>query len=186
MKFIGDRVSVKDSKDQFSVVITGVGERWEKALLTIWSVIWLCVGLYFMKEFTNSIDRNFKLFILVFLCFWGFYFYKALQILFWRIAGYHSIRIIEDKLVFRAFNGLKAKEKTFFVHNIEKLEVLNVKDRSLNRAYYGGFWVKGLKMLSFVHKGKKTDFAPQISTLEARALSQLLSKKIVKARKVFD
>jgi hypothetical protein len=185
MKFIGDLVSVKDSKDQLSIVISGIGQKWEKIVLAVWSTIWLLVGGYFINQLFSEGERQYKLFVLVFLCFWAFYFYKAMQMFLWRMAGYQSIRIVDDKLILRNFSGVKPKEKTYFVNNIERMEVLALKDKSLNRAYYSGFWVKGLKMVSFYHKGKKIDFAPQISTNEARALSQLLSKRIVKARKTF-
>jgi hypothetical protein len=185
MKFIGKLISVKDNKDQLSVVISGIGQKWEKIVLAVWSTIWLLVGVYFINEVVSATEREYKLFVVVFLCFWAFYFVKALQIFFWRLSGYQSIRIIDDKLILRSFSGVKPKDKTYFVHNIERMEVLALKDKSLNRAYYSGFWVKGLKMVSFYHKGKKIDFAPQISTNEARALSQLLSKRIVKARKAF-
>lgn len=185
MKFIGDLISVKDQKDQLSVVISGVGQKWEKIVLAVWSFIWLLIGAYFFNEISQASERQFILFLTVFLCFWAFYFVKALQIFLWRMAGYQNIRIVDDKLIFRNYSGLKVNEKIYFAHDIERMEVLTLKDKSLNRAYYGGFWVKGLKMISFYHKGKKIDFAPQIPTNEARALSQLLSKRIVKARKAF-
>lgn len=185
MKFIGESISVKDTKEQLSVVISGIGQKWEKIVLAVWSTIWLLIGIYFIKELLNASEREYKLFVVVFLACWAFYFVKALQIFFWRLSGYQSVRIIDDKLILRNFSGLKPKDTTFFVHNIERMEVLALKDKSLNRAYYSGFWVKGLKMVSFYHKGKKIDIAPQISTNEARALSQLLSKRIVKARKNF-
>lgn len=183
MKFIGNKISIKEAKDRLSVVISGVGERWEKAVLSIWTLLWLTVGVYFILELLASDDRNFKLFVLVFLSFWLFYMSKAVKIMFWRLYGYNSILILDDKLIIRNFNWLKSVEKSYFVQNIEKVEVLELKEKSLNRAYYSGFWVKGLDMISFTHKGKKINCAPQISSLEAQNIAYKLNKRIVKIKR---
>lgn len=183
MKFIGNKISVQESKEKLSVVISGVGERWEKAVLSIWTFLWLGIGVYFILELLASDDRNFKLFLIVFLSFWVFYMSKAIQILFWRLFGYNSLIVLEDKLIVRNFNWLRSIEKSYFVQNIERVEVLELKDKSLNRAYYSGFWVKGLNMISFTHKGKKVNTAPQISSLEAQNIAHKLDKRIVKIKR---
>lgn len=181
MKYIGPKISCQEKGRDFSIVIDARGERYEQALLWIWVSIWFGVGVYFASYLfidADYVTREFELFVFVFMAFWAFYFIKAFGMALWRSKGYESLFFTEDKLILTRYNGLRFKRDTFFNRNIEDFEKLDVKTKSVMNAYYSGFWVKGLDLLSFKYQGKKVSFAKQLDRDAADALYKLVRKLI--------
>ena len=178
MKYIGPKISCKELNKEYSIIIAAEGERWEIALLWIWTALWLGIGGYFASYLflVEGLERDFKLFVSVFLAFWAFYFFKILGMAMWRTKGYESILFSEDKITMSQFNGFRFKRQSFFVRNIEQFEKLVIKDKSLLNAYYSGFWVKGIDFLSFTHQKKEIRFAKQIDNDSADKLFKLMRK----------
>ena len=88
------------------------------------------------------------------------------------------MRIEDDKLILKRSYFTFGKSKTYFVENIEKIENVELAEKSVAFAFENTWWVLGGYKMTFEYNGKHVKFGMQISESERDFLRNLLNKRI--------
>ncbi len=172
MKFIGNKVSIQNKSNVFSVVIAASVERWKESLLMAWLGAWIFCGGYFIMQLFGPIERELKLYLAVLVAFWAFYLIRIGKAFFWRKYGYESLRFEDDKLKLRLYGKVFGFTKEYFLENIEHFKRAEVNKVNPLFTIENSFWVVGGDRLEFQYQGKTIRFGKQ---LEEDSISQLIS-----------
>ncbi|MFK8037167.1 MAG: hypothetical protein AB8B74_02670 [Crocinitomicaceae bacterium] len=197
-KSIGDRISYFDEKKSFSAIIYPARKRWKEAILFAWLMAYSFVGIYMMYLLFFGMDtidnsgidgnkedilKNQKIYLSVFIAFWGYFEFKVVRGFLWLIKGKELIRIEGGQLVIKNSIFGYGKAHKYFTDNIKDFDLIEHKTFSFGFDYENAFWRQGTDTIIFSAKQKSVGFAKKIPQKEANLLMRLLKDRIKKLSK---
>ena len=87
MKVIGDRVSILEKDNVFSLVILPTTDKRKLWILFLWLMAWTVCGMIVFANYFNLTNRDTKIFIIVYLSFWVYFEYKIGRAYTWKKFG---------------------------------------------------------------------------------------------------
>lgn len=183
MKWIGNRVSYKDHKDFFTMIISSKTDQWKMLLMLIWLLIWFSCGLVIIVYlfFTDELyDR--KIYFYTFLVFWVYFLYKVVRVLIWRRFGIEFIRIDEDKFSVKKSLWGYGRAKEFITSNIKKIKLAPLDEKSFSKVFNDSFWIVGQGTIIINALEKEYNFGSQISKEDGEKIVKVLNSKINKLK----
>lgn len=188
MKYISERISYHRHDNFTTVLISTKIDKWKESLLYGWLMLWILVGIaisyvlitgnYIDVVSENTSKNQLKLFLVIFLVFWVYYFYKILRVYIWRKRGVEYIKITNDTLIIKRAFGKIGKAHSYLYNNMGKVELLEQKERSYSAVMQSAFWDIGNERLCFDYHGKSIIFGVQLDATESKKMKEFLNKEI--------
>lgn len=178
MKKIGERITWHDEKEFSTVVILPENNSLKNGLLLAWTLMWLFIGGYFAFEFTNRHTQNEQIALVVFLSFWAYFAYKVGRATLWQLYGKELLRIDSISMSYKRSIFKYGKAQVFYLENIRKLRVDEVKNTNLVAQFEDSIWVVGGERLSFDYMGKLIRLARKLDEKDTVILFKFISKRV--------
>lgn len=181
MKWIGERISYVDNDNKTTIIITPGATGWQKSLMSAWVSMWITLGaatVWYWLTFT--LTRQETLILIVFACFWVYYFVRVGRSFFWLLFGAEHIKI--DKIAMTVKNSIRGygSAREYFLENLKKGEVDIPREGSFQAVYENSPWVRGGERISFEYGHKQLRFGKKLSEKEAKALFQVVTARLDK------
>lgn len=179
MKWIGDRASFIDDKDKLTIVIEPKVNPLMRSLMGAWVMMWWSIGgivIFSLAKLDMSNDESIGLY--VFLAFWAYYAVKVTRSFLWLMWGKEFIKIDETRFIYKKSIKGYGRAQDYFLENIQKMDVIQPDDKSIQSAWEKSFWVKGGERIEFMHMGKQVRFARKMERKDTEVLFRLITKKI--------
>lgn len=178
MKWIGDRISFKDQKDSISFVILPPKLGGKRFLMLAWLLIWLAIGVYVSVQLGKDYEQQEKLVLIVFMVFWLYFairIFRTLIFLFW---GREYIKLDQTGLRIKKSIGSYGGVKQYFLENIAKFKLIEIKENSIQKSYDQSPWVRGMDRIEFEYYGKKYTFARKLEDKDVELMYRALARRM--------
>ncbi len=182
-KLISERVSYVQEEGVLRIIVLGKIPRWKETLLTTWLVAWILAGVSMVYFWDDTENRDFKLAIVIFLIFWGYYLWRVGRTWLYRRGGNELIEVDSDSLNLKRSFFTFGKTRSYFLDNIKNFEIIEVSPKSWTHHYKKGWWVLGGQRLSFEYYGRRVTFAMQIDARETTEVFNLIRRRMRLASK---
>ena len=182
MKWIGERISFKDQKDNVTFVIYPPKYGYKKNLLLVWFLLWLLIGGYVASQFFAgyTFSEQQKIALFVFMAFWLYFAVRVLKALLYLFKGREFIKVDQTALRIKKATGQYGKAKQYFLENLTKLKVNDLQSNSFQRVFEDSYWVKGTDRIQFEYMGKHFGFGRKLDEQDAKMVFQIITKRINK------
>ena len=180
MKSIGERISIKSSAEQATIVISSTIASWKEALMAAWLVCWLiCLGFFFAETFKPQPNQQLIILfvIIVFMIYYALRIGKAFA---WRRVGMEYIKLTDEALTYKRSIRKFGKAHVFYLENIQDLAIVTKEDGSITKALENSFWVLGGERISFKYFDRTIRIGIQLSDNDAEEFAKWLNQRIKK------
>lgn len=178
MEYIGDRISIKKTDNETSIVILSGADKIKKKLLLVWFSLWTIGGLIVFVEYFMITDNQTKVAIIVWLGFWGYFEYKIFKAVMWRSFGMEKLKLKERKLYYKRDVRGKGKITVFEFDFMKEFRIVETKENSFFENLNHSYWVIAGEKLAFDYYGKEIKCGLQLSEADAKALHKLIKNKM--------
>jgi hypothetical protein len=178
MKWIGERVSFKDNKESVTFVIYPPKVGFKKNLVLIWFILWLLIGGYVSTQFFYEYSEQEKIALFIFMAFWLYFAVRVLKALLYLFKGREYIKVDKTALRVKKATGRYGKAKQYFLENITKFRVNEMKSTSFQKIFEDSIWVKGTDRMQFEYLGKHYSFGRKLNEKDAKLMFQIITKRI--------
>ena len=180
MKWIGDRVSFKDNKENISFVIYPPRLGKKRVVMLVWYVLWLLIGGYVTLQFFKDYGQDEKIALFVFMAFWLYFAIRVLRAILYVYYGREYIKVDDNSMRIKIATGSYGKSRQYFIENISKLRVEVPKDNSIKKVYEDSPWVTGSNSIEFDYFGKTYSFGRKLSEKDAEMIFKITTRRIEK------
>lgn len=174
MKYIGKRISVVKTDEEFSVVISAASTKRPAYFLFFWLICWASCGIVIIPEYRNTENENFKVFIIVFSFFWLYFFIRSLYSFFWKLYGMEIIKIKQGKFFVRRAVKSWGKVHVYDSDFMKDIRVRALNPHSVMNAISSADWLENREMLAFDYYGKEIRFGYNLREEEAKELLKMV------------
>lgn len=179
MKWIGERISYVDQKDGITTfVIYPEKVIWKNNLLSAWLTVWVLIGGYVIYSLFKDYTREEKLVLIVFLSFWLYFLVRVGRATLWQLKGKELIRINDQVLMIKRSIFSYGKAQSYFLENISKVKIEEVKESNLGFQFERSIWVVGGEKLSFEYQGKTVRLGRKLNETDAKLFFRVLTNRI--------
>lgn len=178
MKWISERISFVDHKDSATFVIYPPKIGFKRTLILIWVILWYSVGGIVISQLFFEYSEKEKIILLIFLSFWIYFAVRVTKTLAYLLWGREYIKLDQTAFRIKKSTGKFGSAKQYFIENIAKFNVYEVKENSFQAAFENSPWVKGFDKLQFEYLGKNISFGRKLNDKEAQQVFRLLTKRI--------
>ncbi|HET6245295.1 MAG: hypothetical protein H0V01_15065 [Bacteroidetes bacterium] len=176
VKYLSERVSVSQTKESLSIVITPDVEPLKQTLLSTWVVFWSFAGLVILTQIFGEYSREQKTFMFIWLLFWAYFEYVTVYAWVWKKYGFEKLTIMEGKLNYRRFIKGKGKMKIFNISSIKDINITQESANSIFSNLNNSYWVVGGERISIDENSNKTKFGIKLTNTEAVSVVKLIKK----------
>ncbi len=177
MKIIGERVSILEKDEVFSLVVLPTTDKKKLGLLFLWLFAWSICGVIVFVNFFKLDNKDARLFIIIYLSFWAYFEYKILRTFIWKKWGKEKLWIKKGILHYQREVSGKGKINEYNLELVNNLSVIEL-NNSFADSFNQSFWVKGGERLEFQHQSKMIRFGLQLEEKEAQTILKELKRFI--------
>jgi hypothetical protein len=178
MKWIGERISFVDNKEKLTVVIYPPNIGFKYKLLVTWFVFWFAIGIYVTSQLAYVTNQKEQITLIIFLSFWLYFAVRVCKTLIYLTWGREYLKIDKEGLHIKLATGKYGKSKRYFLENLQRFDVIEIKDTSFQAVYESSAWVKGSNKISFEYLGKVYPFGRKLNEKDTTLLYKLMLKRI--------
>jgi len=179
MKWIGERISVVDTKRKATIVIVPQRKVWLTGLMGAWIAMWYAIGASVVGAFfMMDLSQQEKLILVIFMSFWLYFAVRVTRSFLWLMWGAENIKIDEIALTIKNSTGKFGRATPYFLENIRKVRIAIPKERSWQQAWESAPWIGGEGRIEFDYMGKVVRLGRKLPEKEAVLLFQLITKKV--------
>lgn len=179
MKWIGNRISVVDSKERTTIVIHPKKSPLIMALIGAWIFMWYGIGFTLIwAYFVLNLSQQEGLIIVIFMTFWIYYAVRVTRSFLWLMWGSENLKIDDVSLSIKNATKKMGKARLYYVENIKKIRLNLPKERSLQTAWESSPWINGGERIEFDYMGKVVRFGRKLDQKDATLLFNLITKRI--------
>ena len=122
----------------------------QQIMLEVWFIAWCGVGAATGLELAGASGGD-RTFLIIFLSFWAFFFFRVLKVVLWRRIGREMIRVTAEGMSVK--NGFKdfGKARFFIKENIKKMEVIRRDPTHFIQNLDQSFWIMGGDSIQFTY-----------------------------------
>ena len=181
MEYIGDRISIKRSENELSIVVVSFRNKFKNTLLFAWFFLWTVCGIVVLTQYFTAVDENAKAVVLVWLGFWAYFEYKVFKAFMWRKFGVEKIKIRGNKFFYKRDVSGKGKVHVYDFDFIKDIRSVAVSDKSFVDTINNSYWSLSGEKIAFDYNGKEIKFAIQLNEPEVKDLLKIIQKEIKKS-----
>ncbi len=179
IKTIGSRISIAEHADAITIAISTKIPSSQQIALETWFGGWLGLGgLMVYGAYSSAGDE--RMYLLVSLAFWAFFFVRILKVILWRRIGSEIIKITSKEMMVKDAFKTRGKERFYYLERIGNIEVIERKETSFFSSLDQSFWILGGDNIHFNYKGKTNVLGKQLSQSDAMQLCNYLNKSIAR------
>lgn len=179
MKWIGDRISVVDTKEKTTIVIYPEKKPLITALMGAWIFMWYSIGITVLWSFfVFKLTQQEKLILVIFMSFWLYYAVRVTRSFLWLLWGTENLKIDELALTIKNSTRNFGKATPYYLENIKKIRMDIPKERSFQTAWESSPWVRGGERIEFDYMGKAVRLGRKLPEKEAGLLFNIITKRI--------
>ncbi|MGQ0828679.1 MAG: hypothetical protein ACT4ON_09815 [Bacteroidota bacterium] len=178
MEYIGNRISLKRTEDQVSIVILSSVDKTKNLFLFIWLFLWTLSGIIILAQYFILTDPDTKAAILVWLGFWAYFEYKTFKAFMWRKFGLEKIKLCDGKFFYKRDVAGKGKIKVFEIDFIKDLRIIQSKENSFLENLNNSYWVIAGEKLAFDYYGKEIRFGIQLDQPDVKEFFKIIRAEI--------
>jgi len=178
MKVLGDRISILKKDNLLSIVILPTTDKKKLVIMFLWLFAYTVCGVIVLVSYFKMVDKDTKLFMLVFLSFWGYFEFKVARAFIWKKNGKEKLWIQNGIIHYQRELNKKGKIKEYNIELIDDFKIIEVSTANFSDNINQSFWIKGGERLEFISQGKAIRFGMQISDEEAKSIFNEIDKFI--------
>lgn len=179
MKWIGNRISVVDTKEKTTIVIHPDKKAFITALMGAWIFMWYSIGITVLwSYFTFKLTQQEKLILVIFMSFWLYYAVRVTRSFLWLLWGTENLKVDNLALTIKNATGKVGKANSYYLENIKKIRLQVPKERSFQTAWEASPWVRGGERIEFDYMGKVIRLGRKLPEKDATLLFNILTKRI--------
>jgi hypothetical protein len=174
---IGKRISIADHGDATTIVIDTTITDTQRMSLETWLGGWTGLGVLLMYG-AATFEGDERLFYLGCLVFWTFFWVRIAKVVAWRRIGKEIIRIDKNRVIIKNAFGTRGRDQLYDLQKISDLTFYKREATSFMQQLDNSFWIIGGDTVYFSYNGKTQVLGKQLSSQDAKQLSQVLNKII--------
>ena len=136
-----------------------------------------------LSEYFIEIDKERKVFFIVFLGFWVYFEYRSVYKLFWKWKGKEIIKVRSDALIVGKRILGKGKALRFTYEGIQELKKIEMNKSSAMNVLKAADLFTTTNKISLQYFGKEYSFGNELSDEDTGELFALLKREIRKSKK---
>lgn len=175
MKVIGERVSILKKDGLLSIVILPYSDKRKLGIMFLWLMAWTVCGIIVFANYFKVVDKDTKLFIIIYLSFWTYFEYKIMRAFMWRKYGKEKLWISNGRVHYKRDVNGRGKVNEFDYSLIQNLLFIEREEHSFVSVINSSFWIKGDERIEFTCQHKKVRFGMQLSDKEAKVIIKEIS-----------
>ncbi len=177
MKIIGERVSILEKDDVFSLVILPTTDKRKLGLMFLWLFAWSVCGIIVFVNLFKIQGRDPKIFMIVYLSFWFYFEYKIAKAFIWKKFGKEKLWIKKGTLHYQREVSGKGKIEECNLELVNNLNTIEL-TTSFADVFNQSFWVKGGERIEFMLQSKPIRLGLQLDDAEAKKVYKELKRFI--------
>lgn len=177
LQVISSRCSLLLKDGIFSLVILPTDNKKRVTLLFFWLLAWTVSGVVVFTNYFTLSQQSAKLFVIIWLGFWGYFEFKIARVYMWKRFGKEKLWIKNGRLHYQQEINGRGKIKEYDINLVSEIELIPIEKNNFADVFNQTFWVKGGERISFSCQGKYIRFGMQLGDEE--------SLKIIKELKRF-
>lgn len=177
MEYIGERVSIKHTDKELSIVILAMKDKLKNRLLLLWLILWSLGGLIVFSQYFTLTDPNTRIAVIVWMFFWFYFEFKILNAYLWRRAGKEIIKIRNNNLQYKRDIAGRGKIRTYSLDFMKDLRIVEQKENSFFESLNNSYWAIAGEKVAFDYYGKEIKFGIQLEEKEAKLLLKVISNE---------
>lgn len=178
MKWIGERTSFVDSGNKTTIIISPENIAWIKAAMGAWFCMWLSIGGIMFWSLTLKLTEQELIIVVVFLTFWAYYAWRVGRQFFWLLWGKENLKIDETALTIKNSLGKYGKATPYYIENIKKIKIQELKENSFQAIWEASPWVRGGERIEFEYMGNVIRFGRKLNEKDVKILFNLVTKRL--------
>lgn len=168
----------KQSEGEIEIKMYPVISPVQLNIIRIWLAIWTLSGLVILTQFFTNAPRETKMFLALWMAFWGYFEFKVYNILWWKKNGFEGIHVDDEKLTITLHSSNKPRSFIFETNQIQKLTAVDFNEKKYSEAVNSSFFGLGKETIHFEFNGSKYGIGKQLNREEANKVLKLLKTKI--------
>ena len=172
------RITSSQKEQEFHIEINPYRNTGKSKLLLIWLVIWTFCGMIVFSQFFSNMSKEEKLYMAIWMAFWGYFEYAISKVYVWRKSGMEKIIFKGEQMIHQIVNGKQKQEHSYFFESMIDLASHEFGENQLTDSMQSSYWVKGNECIFFNYMGSKKGLGFQLNKEEANQLLSLLVKEI--------
>ncbi|MFM7023319.1 MAG: hypothetical protein ACKOXB_10095 [Flavobacteriales bacterium] len=181
MKNIGKNIVYKEDKNELYIEIKPTYDKNKYNLALIWFIAWSFCGVMVVASWIfYDMNRDQKLFILVFMVFWAYFEYQVMQALRWRKSGLEKVKITNGKMHYVKEISGRGLEKIYDTHTLSNLFYQADANEGFFNILNQSNWMPGNEVLEFKAADKKRRIGIQLNKNDAELLANKINSYIQK------
>jgi hypothetical protein len=180
MKLLSERIAYQASEEGLTVRIKGAGKQEAKRIgyMKAWLIAWYISGFVLASGLFLDYERDVKLFLAVFLAFWGYFSFVITKAYYFKKYGMETLFLNGDQFMMRRdIHGKKGKPQYFRLKHERPFRVLKDKPK-LDQFFYSSWWVISGGKVELGEPGAAYRLGQHLNENDALKLVQLLNKHV--------
>lgn len=179
MKWIGERISVVDTKEKTTIVIFPERKAIVTALMGAWIFMWYAIGFTIVfSYFTFKLAENEKVMIFIFMSFWVYYAVRVTRSFLWLMWGTENLKINEVGLTIKNATGKAGRANIYYLENIKNVRLEIPKQKSFQAVWEASPWVSGGERIAFDYMNKVVRIGRKLPEKDTTLLYNLFTKRV--------
>lgn len=179
MKWIGDRISVAESKNKTTIVIHPGKKPLITGVMGAWIFMWYSIGIsVLLYILMTELPQQQTIILVIFMSFWLYFAVRVTRSFLWLMWGAENLKIDQLALTIKNSTGKFGKAVPYYLENIKKVRLDIPKERSFQSVWESSPWIKGGERIEFDYMGKVIRFGKKLPEKEATLLFNLLTKRM--------
>lgn len=178
MKNIGKNILYTEDKNELYIEIKPTYDKNKYNLALIWFIAWSFCGVAVIAQFFFDMDRNQKLFLVIFLVFWAYFEYQVMQALRWRKSGQEKIKIKEGKLHYVKEISGRGLEKIYEEKTLSPFTYQADANEGFFNVLNQSSWMPGNEVIEFKAGDRKRRLGIQLNKNDAEVLAKKINSYI--------
>ena len=180
MKNIGKNISYKEEKGELYLEIKPSYDKQKYQLALVWFIAWSACGIAVLSQFFFDLDRNQKLFLIIFMVFWLYFEYQVMQTLRWRKSGKEIVKIADGKMHYVKEISGRGLEKIYDSETLTPLQYVASANEGFFNVLNQSSWMPGNEVLEFKASDRLRRLGIQLNKNDAEQLAKKINHYIHK------
>lgn len=168
----------KQLEGEIEISIFPVISPFQLNIIRIWLSVWTLSGIVILSQFFTNTPKETKMFLALWMAFWGYFEFKVFNILWWKKNGKEVLHLNQEKLVITLHSSKQPRSFEFENNQIQNLTLVDFNEKKYSEAVNSSFFGLGKETILFEFNGGKYGIGKQLNREEANKVFKLLKTKI--------
>lgn len=169
------RIEIERNEERTEITIKAYFDDVKQKLFLIWIILWTLCGLFIFSQFFLNYTQKEKVFFIVWMAFWVYFEFKAVQTYRWRKWGEERIEINKKEITITRNIANKGIPAAFKLSGCKNFRLYKKEEKGIfTEIMSSSYWVIGGETIAFDYYGSPVPLAMNISEADALHLVGVL------------